>query len=77
MGERPDPVDAAIARGQAAATVLNKHRDALFPHLLVLLEAFGPVHLRAIATGATEAVIAAHARRSLGDAAVVVDEVRG
>lgn len=54
-----DAVRAAVEKSEAAAIVLEKHKAALFPHIFVLLGAFGPVNIRSIVAGAVEAAIAA------------------
>lgn len=58
----PSAIDAAMARSEAAAAVLEKHKAALFPHLAILLRTFGPDYLRSIVSGAVEAVIIADRR---------------
>lgn len=82
MGERHDPVEAAIERGDATAKLLIGFRDALFEPMGGILLIAGAAGLRASAAGVVEAVIAAHAKRvsetaSWGEKAVVVDEVKG
>ena len=66
MSERPDPVAAAIARGDAMAERLVGFRDALFEPMAGLLLIGGEDGLRAAAAGVAEAVIAAHHRRCRG-----------
>lgn len=58
-----DPVQDAIARGEATARLLVAHRDALIHHMAALLLICGVDGLRACAMGAAEAVIVAQARR--------------
>lgn len=64
MGDRA--LEEAMARSEAAALVLERHKAALFPHLAMLLVTFGPANLRSIVAGAVEAVIVAGARQAPG-----------
>jgi hypothetical protein len=56
----PDPVQAAIDRGDATARLLISHRDSIIYHLAAVFLITGPEGLRACAAGAAEAVIIAH-----------------
>jgi len=66
MSERPDPVEAAIARGSAAAARLIGFRDALFEPMAGILILGGEDGLRACVAGVAEAVITANRRRAQG-----------
>lgn len=58
-----DPVQTAVARSEAAAAVLEKHRAEIYPHVFVLLAAFGPVLTRNIVSGIVEGAIIADERQ--------------
>lgn len=70
MSEHPDPVQAAIDRGNAMSSVLIEARDALFEPMTRLVVITGEEGLRACVAGVAEAVIEAK-RRGWGSAAVV------
>lgn len=61
-----DPIQEAIARGDATARLLTAHRDALIHHMAAVVLITGPEGLRACVGGAAEAVIIAFDRRSGG-----------
>jgi hypothetical protein len=75
LSAEPDPIAEAIARGGAVSRVLVEHRDALFPHLHMILRIAGEDGLRASAAGACEAVIIAARRDALGLPSVEDGEV--
>lgn len=77
MSAGQDAIDAAIARGDKTAALLNAHRDALIYHMTALRMVVGSDEgLRACTLGATEAVVIAaerqrqswHARNGAGPA---------
>lgn len=75
MTIHPDPVQAAIDRGNAMSAVLIEARDALFGPMTSLVIITGDEGLRACVAGVAEAVIEAKRRGGWGASAVVVDEV--
>lgn len=55
-----DPIQDAIDRGNATASLVIAHRDALIHHLAALLLITGVEGLKACAAGAVEATLIAH-----------------
>lgn len=52
----------AMERSETVALIHDRHKGALFPHIAMLLKAFGPGTTRSIVSGAVEAVIIAAGR---------------
>lgn len=71
MSREAEVIADAVARGDARLAIHDKHREAMFPHMAVLLREFGPDALRAIAASAAEIVIRADQRARVGAAEVV------
>lgn len=75
MSEHP-AVQAAMERGAASAALVVKHRDALIEHMAALILITGKDGLRACASGACEAVIAAQDGIVWGELTRPRDEAR-
>lgn len=71
MTIHPDPVQAAIDRGNAMSAILIEARDSLFAPMTRLVMITGDEGLRACVAGVAEAVIEAKRRGGLGSAVVV------